>query len=200
LVGSDDILFSAAPKRTYHQVEARNDLHFLVALKCGVIDYAKKFPNITKTVEKLSNLKCPGTPFKLFNDMTCEEYHFLFITLVEQYKGFVEEIATRVKNRESFRNKLGPTVKTGLTILTIVEGFAFHLYLPTIVSKLSKTLSEHSCIKTEQRAAGRHGVKERDAEEQNAEMQGADKQDVKKQDVKVGMILWEKADTAPMAL
>ena len=168
MVGLDDILFSAVPKRTYHQVEARNNLHFLVTLKRGVIDYAKKFPNITKTVEKLPNLECRGTFFKLFNDMTYEEYHFLFIALVEQYKGVMKEIATRVKNRKLFRDKLGPTVKTGLTILTMVEGKAFHLYLPTIVSKLSKTLSKHSCIRTEQCAARRHGVKEHSAEKQNA--------------------------------
>ena len=208
---SDDILFSATPKRAHRQVEVRNDLHFLGALKRGVIDYAEKFPSIAKIVEELPNLERSGTTFDLFNSETCNEYHDLFIALVKQYKTLLEEIATSVGEKKPFGDKLGPAVKTGHAILTMVEGRAFHLYLPTIVSKLSKTLSKCNRIRAELRATSRgRGVKERSAEEQNTEIHGADKQgveerdveeqDVEEQDVKVGMTLWEEADAiTPMA-
>ena len=190
-VKSDDILFSAAPKRKFRQTEVRNDLNFLAALQGGVIDYAEKFPNIAKIVKELPDLERSGTSFEIFNDTTCEEYHFLFIDLVKQYKAFVNEIATMAKNGEPFGDKLGPVVETGYAILTMVEGRAFYLYLPTIASKLSKSLSEYIRIRAERRVGGGHGAKERGAEEQDAE----------EQDVKAGMTLWDpvEADTATTA-
>ena len=97
-VGLDDILSSATPKRKSRQIEVRNDLNFLAALKDVMISYAEEFPNIAKIVEELPNLKHSETPFEVFNDATCKEYHLLFIKLMEQYQAFVKEIATMIEN------------------------------------------------------------------------------------------------------
>jgi hypothetical protein len=64
-----------------------------------------------------------------------------------------------------------------LRVAVTGEGRAFHLYLPTIVSKLSKSFFEYSRIRAEQRAAGGRG------------------EDAEEQDVKAAMTLWDPPDT-----
>ena len=203
-VGLDNILFSATPKRKLSRIEVRNDLSFLTVLKGGAIDYAEKFPNIAKIVEELPSLEHSGAPLEIFNDTTCEEYHLLFIQLMEQYKAFMKEIATLAKNGEPFGDKLDPVVEIGHAILTMVEGRAFHLYLSTIASKLSKSLSEFSHIRAEQRAAGGRGPEGCGpaSEEHGAKERGAEEQDAEEQDVKAGMTLWDpvEADAATTAV
>ena len=186
-VGLDDILSSATPKRKSRQIEVRNDLNFLAALKDVMISYAEEFPNIAKIVEELPNLKHSETPFEVFNDATCKEYHLLFIKLMEQYQAFVKEIATMIENGEQFGDKLGPVVKTGYVILTMVEGRAFHLYLSTIASKLSKSYSEFSRIRAEKCAAEGCGA--------DSEECGAKKCSAEEQDVKTDMTLWDSVRT-----
>ena len=188
----------AASKRKRHHIELENDFNFLTILQESQIvpDYEKRFPNIAKALKELPNLTCEippdvtthcATTSELFNDTTCKEYHSLFMALMDQYKAFVDKIATAAKDEEPFEDKLDCAVKTGHALLTMVKGRAFYLYLSTIAFKLSD---------------GRIESEERDAEERDAEEHDAEERDAEEGDVKAGTTLWDtvEADTATTVL
>jgi hypothetical protein len=141
----EDIHVQPSSGRPRLPIELQNDLDFLSILGEGIVvpDYKNLYPNIAAIILEGPPPYATTSWSELFNDTTCKEYHTLFIALVRQFRNLVNEIAAFAKDKKSLEDKLDPAVKTGHTLLTMVKGRAFHLYLSTIAPKLA---SQHSIL------------------------------------------------------
>lgn len=94
--------------------------------------YKELFPNIVKVLKDIHVDKTSSPnyyTFKLFRDMMCKEYYSLFVALIGQHKDLMDKIATMAGREEPFRD---------------------HLYLSTVMPKLSICLAKIKQIEVEQ--------------------------------------------------